>query len=238
MPKKIAAPAKKLDPIKAKLLEAPVKTGEVLTIYVEGDYPTRYNEASAICKSAEKLMADLKPYMSPDALSKIFEHNAEKPFEPISSVAFQDENGNVTRISFTGKYGDLTAQEAEELFGSLKTKHGTTANVNDYAARTVTAKFDSSVFQDEEGRFNHERYDKIVGALDKVCQELGIKNPLSTSISVKPLPAFHTRRWVDFDRAANVKITKVLKNTISFTPCANAVTGVMCGEELKEKGEK
>lgn len=225
----------KLAPIRVKLLEKPVKAGEVMTVAVEGDYCSRYNEASAIAKAAGDLMTDLKPSMLPDALVRIFENNTKTPFELINSVAFRDEQDNVTRVSFTAKYSDTTAQEVEELFGGLKTTHGTTANVNDYMARTVEAQFDSKVFHDAEGRFDKEKYDRIVEALDKVCKELDVPNPLSSKVTVKPLASFHQRRWNDFSIADNRAISKVLKNTVTFTPCPNAVTGLMYGEKKEEE---
>lgn len=227
--------AAKLAPIRVKLLAKPVKAGDVMTVQTEGDYCSRYNEASAIGKAAEALMGDLKPSMLPQALNHIFENNTDKPFELINSVAFRDEQDNVTRVSFTAKYSDTTAEQVEELFGKLKTKHGTTANVNDYVARTVEGTFDSKVFHDAEGRFDRTKYDRIVEALDTVCKELGVENPLSTVVTVKPLASFHQRRWNDFSIEDNRKISLVLKNTISFTPCPNAVTGLMYGEKPEEK---
>ena len=234
MAKKSAVPKNTLAPLRVKTLEKPIRTGEVLTIPVEGDYPTRYNEASSIGKVAADLMKDLKPLMLPDAAAHIFVQNSDKPWEPITSVAFQDDAGNVTRISFTAKYADTTAAIAEELFGGIQTKDGKQANVNEYMARTVVAAFDSTVFQGPDGKFVKERYDRIVAALDGVCLELGVKNPLSTSVTVKPLPTFHTRRWIDFDRETNVKISTVLQNQITFTPCPNVKTGLMAGEKPKE----
>lgn len=225
-----------LTPLKIKALEKPLKTGDVVTIQVEGDYCTRYNEASAIIKGAEEIQVDLKPAMLPLAVDEIFTQNTVNPNEPIISVAFRDEDDNVTRISMTNKYGALTAEAVEALFKDLKKKDGKeTANVNDYVARTVEAAFDAEVFKGADGKLDEEKYKKIVKALDSVCKELDIKNPLSTQIVVKPLPNFGTRRWLDFDRATNLKISKVIKNTFTFTPCPNAVTGLMFGEKPKEE---
>lgn len=235
MAKKPAAPKNTLAPLRVKTLAKPVKTGDVLTVLVEDDYPSRYNEASSIGKAADQLMKDLKPAMSPDAVARIFDQNSEKPWEPIASVAFQDDKDNVVRISFTSKYTDTTAEIAEALFGDLKTKDGKATDVNDYMARTVVASFDSTVFQGADGKFDKARYDKIVAALDTACKELDVKNPLSTAVVVKPLPSFHTRRWTDFDKVTNQKISKVLQNQIAFTPCPNAKTGLMIGEEPKEE---
>jgi hypothetical protein len=234
-PKKSATPKPTLASIRVKTLEKPVKTGDVLTVLVEGDYPSRFNEASAIAKAADLLMKELKPAMLPDAVARIAEQNSEKPWEPIVSVAFQDDNDNVVRISSTSKYGETTAEVVEALFGGLKTRKNEQANVNDYVARTMTAQFDSTVFQGADGKFDKARYDKIVAALDGVCLELGVKNPLSTAVVVKPLPTFHTRRWVDFDKEANSRISVVLPNQVIFTPCPNAKTGLMAGETKHEE---
>jgi hypothetical protein len=105
----------KLAPLNVKLQEKPVKKGEVLTVHVNGDYPTRYNEASALAKQAAQLMSELKPLILPHALSHIYSCNAEKPWEPITSVAFQDDNDNVLRVSNTAKYPELDATAVEEL---------------------------------------------------------------------------------------------------------------------------
>lgn len=224
-----------LAPLKIKALEKPLKTGDVVTLNVEGDYPSRYNEASAISKGAEEIMKDLKPAMMPLAIDEVFTQNTVNPNEPIISVAFRDEKDNVTRISMTGKYGDLTAEGVEALFKDMKKKDDAVANVNDYVARTVEAAFDSSVFIGQDGKLDEARYNKLVKALDAVCKDMEIKNPLTTKIVVKPLPNFGTRRWLDFDKVTNLRISKVIKNTFTFTPCPNAVTGLMCGETKEEK---
>jgi len=226
-----------LAPLKIKALEKPLKTGDVVTINVEGDYPSKYNEASAIAKGAEKIMKDYKPAMLPLAVDEIFTQNTTNPNEPIVSVAFRDEKDNVLRISMTSKYGDVTAEAVQELFKGLKKKDKTEANINDYVERTVEARFDSTVFRGADGKFDRERYDKIVAALDGVSKELGIVNPLSTQIVVKPFANFSTRRWLDFDKATNVQISKVITNQITFTPCPNAVTGLMVGEEPEKEKE-
>lgn len=242
MPKAKTPPRPKhqLAPLSVKANQKPVKTGEVVKLLVDGDYPTRYNEASAIAKDAEQLMEELKPVMSPDAISELFLHNEQTPWEPIKSVSLQDDEHNVTRISFTAKYKEVDVIRAEALFRSLKlrAKEGEKAkapDINDYLAYTMLGKWNSEAFLGEDGKFSKERYDRIMKALDAVSKELGIQNPLSTSQAVMPLPTFATRRWHDFDKAANVEIAQVIQNQVTFTPCPNAVTGKMVGEKDEEK---
>ena len=84
-------------------------------IEVEGDYPSRYNEAKAVFDEAEGLMKELRPLMLPDALHELFRHNSDKPWDPIKSVKLQDENKNVTRITWLAKYKQLAASVVETL---------------------------------------------------------------------------------------------------------------------------
>jgi hypothetical protein len=240
---KTATSKSTLEPLHVKLSEKPVKNGDVVTVLVDDDYPTRYNTASSIAKQAGKLMDEMKPAMIPDALARIMQVNGVHPWEPVASVAYQDPNGNVTRVSFTNKYKEVPAQVAEALFKNLQCKpqeetEGKQANINDYMQRTVVGAFNSECFLNAEGKFDKARYDRIMGALDKVAGELGIQNPVATQEVVKPLPTFPARRWVDFDVDTNLKISKVLINQLQFVPCANVVTGKIAGEEeTDEKAE-
>lgn len=223
--KKNGTPKNVLAPLKVKSIEKAVKKGDIPTIKVEGDYPSRYNEAAAVKKDAEGLMTDLKPIMLPDALAELFRHNSERPWDAISSVKLQDDAEEVTRITFSAKYSAVAAAMAEALFGEIKTKTGKKPDINDYLIRTMVGTFDSTVFLGADGRFDQKRYDKIFGALEAVSKELGIANPLSTSESVQPLPDFHNRRWMDFDLATNQKISQVIQNQVNFVPCPKAAEG-------------
>jgi hypothetical protein len=214
-----------LAPLKVKAVEKAAKKGDIPTIMVEGDYPTRYNEAAAVKKDAEGLMADMKPVMLPDAMAELYRHNAEKPWDAISSVKLQDDSGEVTRITFSSKYSAVAPAMAEALFGEIKTKDGKKPDINDYLVRTMVGTFDSSVFLGPDGRFDQKKYDKIKAALDAVSRELGITNPLSTNETVVPLPDFHARRWMDFSEVTNRKITEVIPNQINFVPCPKAAEG-------------
>jgi hypothetical protein len=202
-----------------------MKKGDIPTILVDGDYPTRYNEAAAVMKDAEELMKDLKPVMLPDALAELFRHNSERPWDAISSVKLQDDAEEVTRVTFTSKYSTVAPAIAEALFGEIRTKAGKKPDINDYLVRTMVGTFDSTVFLGADGRFDKTRYEKIFSALEAVAKELGIVNPLSTSETVQPLPDFHNRRWMDFDLETNQKISGVVKNQTNFVPCPKAAEG-------------
>lgn len=207
-----------LEPLTVKSVAQPVKKGDLPTLLVNGDYPSRYNEASAIKKAAEEFMSELRPILLPDAIAEIYRHNSERPWEPISSVKLQDENENVTRVTFTSKYSDITASVAEALFDTLKTKDGKKPDINNYLARTMVGTFDSAVFLGPDGKFDQKRYEKFVTVIDKVSKELGVTNPLSTHETVAPLPDFHSRRWMDFDVMANQKISEVIQNQTNLVP--------------------
>lgn len=221
--KKSAKPKNVLTPLRVKTVVHAVKPNDIPVVFIEDDYTTRYNEASAIQKDAEQLMKDLKPVMLPDALNEIFRHNCANPFTTIASVKLQDPANEVTRVSFTSKYNTIEAKSVQALFAELKTKQGATPDINEYFQKTLVGSFDSKIFMDAEGRFSLERFQKVHDALEAVSIELGAANPLAVTELVVPVEGFHNRRWVDFDRAANDRITKVVPNTISFTPCPKAV---------------
>jgi hypothetical protein len=218
----------KLAPLKIKLDEKPRQTGDVIILPVEGDYSTQYNEASAIAASAELLMKDLKERMLPEAMAQLFDSNTLTPWEPSTSVALVDEKGGMTRVSFTKKYADIDAHQAEALFDEIKVmargaKPETKPDINDYIARTVGVKFDNAAFLGPDGKFDATRFEKFTAAIKGVADELKIPNPLSAETSVQPLPSFHKRRWYDFSRSDNFKISTVIKNQVSFVPCPSGL---------------
>ena len=215
-----------LAPLKVKSIVRNVaEKGSIPTILIEGDYAQKYNEAAAKVKEAEELVAELKPLMRPVALDELYERNAQKPWDAISSVKLEDEEGGVTRVTFMGKYSaipEVAVDEVEAVFGEIKTRAGKTPNINDYLVRTMVGKFDTNAFIGPDGRFSKERYEAITAALETVCQRLQIANPLSTAEVITPIPDFHARRWVDFDAEANKRLTKALPNQVSFFPCPPA----------------
>jgi hypothetical protein len=223
MPKKPVKEVTKLDPIKVRAVEKAVKSGDIPVITVEGDCSTKYNAYKAISEDAEGQMAELKRVMLPDALGELYSHNTERPWQPISSVKLQDDNSNVTRVTFTSKYLAAAVAVVEAVFGSIKTKDGKKVDVNNYFTRTMVGEFDSAVFLGADGKFEQKRYDAIMEALDGVCERLKIQSrPLVTHEAVIPMPDFKARRWMDFDAATNQRITDAVPNQINFVPCPNA----------------
>jgi len=226
----------KLEPLHVVLESKPLKKGDVVTIQVGDDYPTRYNTASSIAKQAAELMGSLKSAILPDALERFLDINGTNPFEPVSSIAYQDPDGNVLRVSFPIKYKEVPVEALEKLFASIRRRpqdeeeEEKPVDINDYIQRTVVGTFDSGAFQGSDGAFDKKRYDAIMGAMEEVAKKFGIANPLTTQETIKPLPRFHTQRWVDFDIATNRRISTVMPNQTQFSPCPNVVTGKMAGE--------
>lgn len=207
-----------LIPLRVKTVSKPVKKGDLPVLTVEGDYPSRYNEASAIKKAAEGLMDELRPLLLPDAIAEIYRHNNERPWDAISSVKLQDDDESVLRVTFMAKYSVVGASVAESFFDQIKMRDGSKPNINNYLARAMQASFDSSVFLGPDGKFDEKRYAKFVAAVEKVAKELGTTNPLSAQEVVTPLPDFHSRRWLDFDVKTNQQISEVIKNQTNLTP--------------------
>jgi hypothetical protein len=231
MAKKTTKEVTKLDPIKVKAIEKAVKKGEIPVIKVEGDCATRYNGYAAIKDDADGQMKELKRVMLPDALTELFRHNSERPWEPLSSVKIEDEAKSQTRVTFMAKYSFVAPVVIEALFGNIKTVKKVAPDVNDYFTKTMVGEFNSDVFLNAEGRFDQKRYDAITKALSDVCKELDIATPaLTTKQVVVPLPDFKSRRWMDFDAETNAKITAVVPNQINFTPLADAAEAEIEGK--------
>lgn len=214
-----------LAPLRLKVSEKPQRYGDVVTLVVEGDYPKRFNEAAAIVEEAKTLMEHLRERMLPDALAEIFQTNVTNPHTPIASVALKDEEGNSTRVSFTKKYSDIPVEAVEALFKNVMVRAkgeqpAVAADINEYISRVVIPSFDGSAFL-ADGKFDKARYTKFAEAIQKVADELKIPNPLSVEVKVLPRQSFHNRRWVDFDKATNEAISRVVVNQINFVPCIN-----------------
>ena len=218
MAKKSVAPKNVLAPLTIKSVVKPVKKGEITQIQVDNDYPTLYNEASARMKQAEEAMKDLKAVLQPAAVEEIFKTNCGRPFDTIASIKLVDQNGSELRVTSMDKYSAIQAADAESLFGIIRKKDGKAPNINDYLSRTMVGKFDSKCFLNGEGKFDAVRFQMIKDALDDVCNDLGIQNPLETTEVVTPLPSFHAQRWADFDVDTNFRISQVAPNQVSFFP--------------------
>jgi hypothetical protein len=222
---KVKKPKHVLAPLAIKSINRPAEKGTIPTLLVDGNYPTRYNEAVAAKKAAEELLGLLRPIMQPDAVSEICRHNAEKPWDAIASVRLEDEQHSTTLVSWTSAYAVLDEagiKAAEDLFRRIRKQDGHVPEINDYLSRHLVPKFDTKCFMGPDGKFDQQRYDVIVEALSAACERFGIPNPLSTEEAALVLPDFHERRCRDFDAATNQEIGAVIKNTVRFTPGATA----------------
>lgn len=204
------------------------------TIEVEseaGDMIARYNAAKDAKDQAEAYMKEMAPKLQAIGVTAVFDNNCEHAKDPkkiISSVnladklpedavPLPDEKREKLMCSWTKKDMKNDPATVEAQFCKLRTTADRLANINNYAAFEPVAEFDSEVFL-VGGKFNQERYDTIMQALDEVSQELGVPNPLSCSKVLRPKADFHTIRWAMFDLEANLKIQAVLPTQINLKP--------------------
>jgi hypothetical protein len=230
------APAPGLNRIDSRVkitgVVVPPKKDEIPVVQVEGDTMKRYNEAVAAKKDAEDAMTELKPILHETAMQFIFDHNCKRDCtNQLTSVKLQDVTideelpasdpkrvitGEITRVSFTSRYGSCDADQVEATFSTMKGR-----NVNDYVTETVAATFDDKVFLDAEGNFDAKVFKKFQVAIERVATELGLKNedgsvksPLSTKRVLITKEGFHEQRFKDFNSEENFVLAKVLPNTI------------------------
>lgn len=191
------------------------------SIVVEGDVVTRYNEARDQVDKATEVMNELKPVLTEAGLLAVFEHNSEhadSSKEQISSVNLTDEETKeVCMFSWTRKDLKNNPKQVEAEFNRLRTMEGKKANVNDYAAFEVAARFDTSVFMVND-KFNAQRYEAFMTAMALVAEQFGVENPLSCGKVLVPKPDFHDKRWQVFDVESNLAIHAVLPTQTNLKP--------------------
>ncbi len=203
-----------------------------------GDVVKRYNEARDAKDQADALMKELAPTMLKAGVLAVFDNNCENARDPkkiISSVNLVDkpldgapyvpeDKQELCMMSWTKKDLKNDPKMVEAQFARLRTTADKLANVNNYATFEPVAEFDGGVFM-VGGKFNQERYDTIMEALNEVSEQLGVPNPLSCSKVLKPKADFHEIRWALFDLEANLAIQTVLPTQINLKPIRPEANG-------------
>jgi len=202
-----------LKKITAPIVETAKTTGDDMpTFRLPGDVVTRYNKASADAKDADARLKAARLPLATAGLNHFL--NARCGGQDISSIKLVDDNAAVVRYTFQDRYSAADAEPVDRVMEDLG------ADINDWVAETVKASFDSGFFTTADGEFDQKAYDETVKALEVVCKKLGKANPLSCKKVVQPKPTFHAKRFVEFDAAANKRLTEVLPNTQTLTPVA------------------
>ncbi len=196
------------------------KKSDVAVYAVDGDIVSLYNDAVRRQKEAEAEAKELKPELEEAAQAKLFEHNIYNPTNPSPSIKLEDAEGEKILYTFQSRYSaadsDVVCDAWDEVCGDKE------VDINEYVQETITATFDSSVFQDENGDFSEERYKKFNSAIERAAKALGVENPLGTKKVVKPKKHFHADRWLVFPSPEQqTRLTEALPNTRSFKPVAS-----------------
>lgn len=210
-----------LKKLKVKMASAPAtKPGEIPTIAIEGDLVKQYVHADAKMKAAKAVMDDLRPEILELGLDEIFKRSVTDPKNPTPTVKLKDDEDEVLRVQFTKKYGAIADVEAaEELFSGLKGPNGKPVDINDYLQETVQASFNCAVFNDADGKFQQDVYDKFRVAIERVAKQLDVPCPLETKKVVAALPALHEKRWTTFPSVeAQMALSRICPNTTQIVP--------------------
>lgn len=211
----------KLADIDLPVADAKKAKSNIKSVPVEGDIVTRFNEARDQIDKATELINELKPDLHEAGLQAVFEHNVEHADDPkqiISSVNLLDEsNGEIVQFSWSRKNLKNDPKQVVAEFKGVRRVDGKKADINEYAAYAVVAKFDDKVFI-VDGKFSQTRYDAFMAALDTVSAKLKVENPLSCGKVLLPKADFHERRWSEFDVETNLAIHSVLPTQVSLEP--------------------
>lgn len=212
-------------------VEKAKKKSTVPTKGLEGDQVRRLTEALLQIKAAEAVVNELKPDLLQEGIEYVFEHNVEhggQTKELISSVKLFDveadpneEGSDALMVSVQKKVGVLNKDVVNEALTRMTRTDGKKADANDYVQFAVKASFDTSVFNDEEGNFDKDRYKKVMEALTDVSAELGVENPLSCHEIMTTRGDFHEKRWTDFTLEDNLILqSDVIPCTVSLKSVA------------------
>lgn len=214
---------------------------------VDGTLISRFNAAVERAKDAATTQGELRAKILQRSLQHLFEFNIANSTSPATSIKLIQDNpepeaprkgllpdkpvvgdGEAVRISFQNKYSAADPDSADDVFASLLKQTRSKKTVNDFVQETVTASFDSKVFNvGENGAFSPKvfaAYEAVIEAVTKtlVVQGLlpqGMKSPLGTAKKVLPLSTFHAERWDVFPTAdAQEQLFEVLPNVVTITP--------------------
>jgi hypothetical protein len=206
--------------LKVKMTTPGVKPGDIPVVNVESDLISQYNKADAQKKAAEGVMNDLKPEILELGLSEVFKRSCADPLNPTPTVKLQDDEGEVLRVEFTKRYGNIPDDgEADELFEQITDGDGNPVDINRYVQEVVVAKFDDKVFYDAEGNFVPKVYDTFRKAVEEVSRKLGVACPRETTKVFTPKEVFHMERFKTFpDPDVQAKLTVVMPNVTRIVP--------------------
>jgi len=193
------------------------------TIEIEGDAVKSYNKASAAQVAADLEMKKLRPVIIEFCVGEILKRNAEHPKQPTLTVnLLAEEDGERLQVRYTGKYSQISAEAADDLFDSLVLPDGTPADANKYVAEVVVGKFDCAVFLGDDKKFSQKKYDAYRKAIEAVAKQFDDVCPLSTTKVTVPLDDFHEKRWAAFPSEDDQRtIMKAIPNVISLHPQPN-----------------
>jgi hypothetical protein len=207
-----------------------VKTS-LMTVAVKGDVVSRYAEACDQIVKAEAIKDELAAQLQETGLRAVFNHNiavADTPKAMISSVnlvdkTHEDDEDSVDRVMFTWVRKDLKndPNAVKSAFVAIAAENDVkraeqAGYWSNYCEEVVSAKFDAKVFNGADGKFDRNRFDKFVKAIDGVCQELGVTTPLTASKIIAPKAGFHDIRFQEFGLETNMLLTAVLPTTTSL----------------------
>jgi hypothetical protein len=210
---------KRLSDKTVKMATPPPTNSKIPVIPIdEEDLLKRYVKADQQKKAAEAEMKELGDEIRAIGLDEIFTRSCKHPMEPTTTVRLQDRSQEIVRVEFINSYKEVAAlPKLEKLFKSEK------LDINNFIQESVKAKFDDSVFYDDEGEFDAEIYEEIREALQSVVDSRpGMENPLQTSKIIKPKDSFHAERFAAFPHPEQqADLFDAAPNTVRIIPNGN-----------------
>jgi hypothetical protein len=193
------------------------KAPKFVPFKLRGRAVSKFCRAAKCEAAAKKAKEEHKAGFFKKALEVLFRHNLDNPETPMTTVKVSDDGEGIVNVSFKNQYSTVADKDrAVEVLNTVGAE-----NVNDLLVETVKAKFDMSVFANEDGSLNQDLYVEMVEAISKIATKHGKPMPLSSEIVVTTKTDFHARRWfLGSDESDQEDISSAIKNTVSTTPVA------------------
>lgn len=208
-------------------------TKHIPLVAIVGDKVARYNEAYRTLKNAEAVMTTLSGELVDAGVRAVFDNNckfANDPKAQLSSVKLFDvehkddkapedtESVPALMVTWTKKGKKMDTAQVNATLKAMTDVNGKKVDANVYAVMGVVASFDTKVFMGADGKFDQERYDMFVDAIDKVAKKLKVPCPLECSKELMVTANCHVDRFKNLSLEDNLTMQRVMPTSVSLEP--------------------
>lgn len=194
--------------------EAPSK----ITFKLEGSTVVQeYNHAVAQEKAWDKVKEETKPLLQVEALAELYAYNTANSETPVKTVCLVDDTGSQCNVTIKDTYGKTNLDPDTVIDGLVNLGY---MDANKFVFEKVAVSFDTGVFYNANGSLNKEFYMEMLEACESIASSHGLPSPFSSKKVVSVKPGFAEKRWKDFTKDQQLKVSALFPAQVSITPIA------------------